>query len=306
VQKYAQSFAACWNALSQQWPEMQIRCMALLEMMFTWQLTHDAYEPSRGPNHTAKRGAPRISVAESAFIATNGVVMPQVIQGPRLDGRYTTDRPLFVPFRVWDAKAVSESHSETAWRTQRQGDRDRRDEWLKKLADEEFERKIKRMKEMEERLKQLQEDWQRAHVPNPADPWDYRNWTETEYRDKFLKRNWDQEFFLRAADVPDEITAGAKLLHTGAKLAAMNLKKGAAGLIQEDLDVPHSQFMLAIPIPAIKRVLKKIIKEVAQEYVEDQVEDFAADQVDSVLREWLPDDRRYSPRQVWPEGTVIP
>jgi hypothetical protein len=193
------------NDFALQWFEMQQQVLILLGLLFTWQLTWDLREPTRAKT---KEEAIRIRLdppipehLENRY--PRGPV--PITTAPDMLGRFAEVRPLFVPFRLQGVVLFPNNINAAEQQAEKDAQEEQTRLFLDQLRQEESNRRQERRQEREKLIAELKKEWIKENVPNPEDPYDYRNWTNREYWKTRMLEPVNIEFAANALKVPSEL-----------------------------------------------------------------------------------------------------
>jgi hypothetical protein len=275
---------------------MQADLYSVFCLMFSFQATWDLVETTKGsgPDDVIRTG--KGSKRHGPTDNITQIILNRYIKAPDLQGRFATERPRMTPFRFWEVQHYGPNDSkqqlEVLTLARDENAQARLNAWL---ADEQA-RKAARMAAMDAHIIKMRAQWIKEDVPNPNDPWDYRNFTRSEYWFVELKEPLNTEFVLRALDVPDEIEQAGEMWETVKRVGAPVAKKYADRKAHKELDKPAAD---AFVLPIAKRVGRWIVQRTA-EHVNEKFQDWVNDLVEEQLKSYRQHDSTYSPRQFWP------
>jgi hypothetical protein len=203
------------------------------------------------------------------------------------------DFPVFVTFRLWDVEQATDSEEQSEADQDRQRRADDTERFKRELEAAEEERKRLRKARMQERIDELRLEWMRENVPNPNDPWDYRNFTSRDWWQRAHARPADLDFLGRFADVPGELEFLRLRNGRSARKNAKALKRETGG---GELYAPHTTRQGFIGWAPIRRFVRRVWRENRREIAEEIGEE-AVTRIAELVED---EEVQYSPRQLWP------
>ena len=283
--------AKLYNDFALTWPELQADLLGVLGLLMSWELTWDVAERTSATR--AEDAMRNVFHPQGQRYVNLPTRQPVVKRAPDVGGRLAYDFPYFSPFRLWDVPTAddNEEQSEIDEERQRKAADDAAEK--RRIEREEEERRQLRRARQQERINQLRADWMREHVPNPNDPWDYRNWTSRDWWERGWMKPADTEFYVRFAQTPLDINLA------GARPRRARRKEGGplkGWTLDAELYNPAPVRKNAIAWPVIRRVLVRTAREITEEVLEEA----ATEAFERLADQLNNSDVTYSPRQLWP------
>jgi hypothetical protein len=284
------------NAFALKWPSLVADFYSVFCLACTWQLTFDPWERTRGEDATdvlRSRERPYVPLWKRR---TTPISKPALTVALNYGGRFGREYPIFAPFRTWDAQLFDTNYEAAALADLMQQRADAAYAFSQEIALKEAQRQAAALAAWDAYKAAKQAEWNRLNLPNPDDPWDYRNFTSYEWWRKNAQEPLNLQFALRALDVPDELYSWASIALGAAReyIPAFNRDKYPARWTEKNSPAPDKRYpadwtdvfiMIASGRAGVNAyTIFLIVGNAAGE---------AADQIST-------DDETYAPRQFWP------
>ncbi len=285
---------------SKGWDELTAEVLGILNLVFSWQFAWDVFERSRAATkeETIRRPKPPARRVDlySPFVER----VPQRQRMPDLQGRFATDRPKMAPFRMVSIKQPESGEKEAEEEEKRRRDEQATREFFDELEGKERAEKEARYEARARQIEKLRADWHAEHVPDPLDPWDYRNFTSKEWLQSQLEPQDRLEFLNNMVRLPGEVEALKMLSGRGNKVSATDVKKGLAKRPGKELVKSIDAKRAAIAWPVVRRFVVEYVKETGKETAKEVVQNWLYDQVTTFTDRLEASDVKYDDRMFWP------
>ncbi len=284
------------NEFAVKWPVLLNEFYSLMCLMFTWQLTWDVSEPSRG---AATDEPIRNKVFEYVPQWQRGFYIPaKDFPSKNLDlfNDFGSRRPSFAPYRTWDIQLFDTGFDQQASELQAQQRAQAAQDFFNMLAAQKAARENAARAARQQYLENWEAERQARDDPNPDDVWDYRNFRSLDWWKQKAQEPLNVEFALRAVDIPNELLSPYAL---GVGLARNHIPmfsrySDANGW--NETNQPGGAPLERIPYSQLVVLTKRLVGGVPTTVAVQIVGDVAGALADHLGE----NDERYSPRQFWP------
>jgi hypothetical protein len=290
------SIADAYENYARKWPSIVGDFMSVYQLLFSWQLTFDPAQNTRGKaGDTVIRNYLHERYPDNWF-KTNRAGARKITRAPELTGRVAEERPTFAPFRLWAYHSYNKDAVQVDRELMESSQRDADNARLARQQAEEAARKEARRIAAQQRIDDLRAEWLRTSVPNPDDIYDYRNWSRSEYWLVELKEPLTLEFVKRTLNVPDELESLQEIFGTNGGKAANEVK-------EETDSNANREFMRSVAkskrLPSRNRFVRWVVRRIAEEYVEE-VSERTGEAIRNYRKPVDDHDPVYSDRDFWP------
>jgi hypothetical protein len=275
-----------------------------LNLIFSWHFTWDLYEPTRATSAaTALRGRPRskITPLQKGMYPER---LPQPQRMPDLTTRFAREKPLMAPFRVVAVEQPQSGQKQAEEEEEKRRREEDAKRFYKELQDKEAADKDERYRKRAEQIEELRKEWTKTHVPDPLQPWDYRNWTNKEWMQSQLEPGDRVQFLSNMLTLPGEVAVVRTLVGRGKKVKPADVKKGATGASRELVKSVGGVKRASIAWPIIRRFVvdyvKDTVKETAKETAKEYVQNWVLDEVTRLIDKSDADEIKYDDVTFWP------
>jgi hypothetical protein len=288
--------AAHYNKFAHVWASAVADWMSVFNLLFSWQLTFDVIEQTRGRSADDVMRQNSTSRYPKDWFDTHHPKPRTITRAPDLESRFAVERPIFEPYRLWAPHTFGLTEAQAQIDVDNAQRREQREANEAARLAAEAARKAERLAARAQQIADLRAEWLRTSVPNPDAPWDYRNWTRSEYWLVELKEPVNLEFVKRTLDVPSELDALQEIFGTGGGKAASEVKEeGESDANKELMRSVLKKKRLPSRAWLVRWVAQKAGEE-TRKYVDERV----GEVIQTYTRPIEEHDPVYSDRNFWP------
>jgi hypothetical protein len=274
------------NNFALSWPGLVADFYSVFCLLMSWQLTWNIAERTRGEDATDVLRNRKPVFYPKWQQRLKPVYKRDVEVAIDLEGDFARRRPHFVPYRTWDVQLYDSGFDQALADAQAQARQEASEAWLQQQAQLKSQHGQARVAE--------RADWH-AGVPNPDDPWDFRNYSSLAWWKQKAQEPLNVEFTLRALDVPNELFSwsGIALGAVRNYIPAFSSQSDAAGF--NERIIPSGVPISALGLPIVTILINDTLLGTSSATPYQIVGDVAG-----LLADYAgTNDETYSPRQFW-------
>jgi hypothetical protein len=293
--QFRAAHVAALNAFALKWPALVADFYSIFCLACTWQLTFDPWERTRGKDATDVLRSKKKPYVKLWLRRYTAYAKPELYGDFDIDNRFGRKYPVFAPFRMWDVQLFDTNYEAVALEDLMQRRAIAASEFSAEIAFREQQRQAAALAAWNAYKAAKQAEWTRLNLPNPNDPWDYRNFTSYEWWKQNAQEPLNVQFALRALDVPDELFSWSSAILEAARqyIPAFNRDKYPASWTEKNEPAPAQRFADWPSVFVMIATGRTGVTGYTLFQIVGNAAGVAADQIGT-------DDETYSPRQFWP------